>query len=155
MDGKRRYFHPEIGYNYRMTNMQAAVGRAQMKRIAAIISAKRRIAKLYAERLAGTEGITLPPEQPWARSIYWLYSIVIEPSFGLNSEELAQQLARSGIETRRIFVPMSQLPMYATRRKFPVSKNISDNGLSLPSSPTLTEADIDFICSKVLSARRR
>lgn len=153
MDGKNRYYHPEIGYNYRMTNMQAAVGRGQMKRITGIIAAKRRIAKLYSKRLAGAEGISLPPEQPWAKSIYWLYSIVLDRSFGPTSPDLAARLAADGIETRRIFIPMSQLPMYATRRGFPISQTISERGLSLPSSPTLTEEDIDFICSKVLSAR--
>jgi perosamine synthetase len=153
MDGKNRYFHPEIGYNYRMTNMQAAVGRGQMKRIIGIIAAKRRIAKLYSRRLAGVEGISLPPEQTWARSIYWLYSIVLDRTFGPTSSELAARLAGDGIETRRIFIPMSQLPMYATRRRFPISQKISENGLSLPSSPMLTEEDIDFICSKVLSAQ--
>jgi perosamine synthetase len=155
MDAKRRYYHPEIGYNYRMTNMQAAVGRAQMKRIAGIIAAKRRVAKMYAKRLSGVEGIVLPPEQPWARSVYWLYSIVVEPSFGMNSVEVAQHLAQNGIDTRRIFVPMSELPMYSARRSFPVARHISHNGLSLPSSPTLTEEDIDYICEKILSARGR
>jgi perosamine synthetase len=153
MDPHRRYYHPEIGYNYRMTNMQAAVGRGQMKRIVGIIAAKRRIAKWYAERLKNVVGITLPPEKPWARSVYWLYSILLERRFGLTSRELAGQLSSDGIETRRLFIPMNLLPMYATRRKFPVSEHISHNALSLPSSPTLTEEDIDFICERIVAAR--
>jgi len=153
MDAKNRYFHPEIGYNYRMTNMQAAVGRGQMKRITGIISAKRRIANAYSRRLGGIKGIILPPEQPWAKSIYWLYSIMLDGNFGLTPPELARRLVADGIDTRRIFIPMSRLPMYATRRRFPVAQKISETGLSLPSSPTLTEEDIDFICSKILSVR--
>lgn len=149
MDAARRYYHPEVGYNYRMTNMQAAVGRGQMKRISGIVKAKRRIAKQYSRRLRKVEGIILPPEQPWARSVYWLYSVVLDRSFGLGSKELAQRLSLEGIDTRGFFVPMHLLPMYATRRKFPVSEFISHNGLSLPSSPGLTEQDIDFICEKV------
>lgn len=155
MDPKRRYYHPEVGYNYRMTNMQAAVGRAQMKRIAGIIAAKRRVAKMYSERLHEIEGIVLPPEKPWAKSVYWLYTIVLDHSFGLASTELADKLKLDGIETRRVFVPMHLLPMYATRKRFPVSEKVSQNGLSLPSSPTLTEDDIDHICTKVRMAQKK
>ncbi|GAB4347066.1 MAG: DegT/DnrJ/EryC1/StrS family aminotransferase [Candidatus Abyssubacteria bacterium] len=155
MDADRRYYHPEVGYNYRMTNMQAAVGRAQMRRIAWLISAKRRVARLYSRRLAHVEGIIPPPEMPWAKSIYWLYTIMVDPSFGMSSEELARRLAAVGIDTRRVFIPMHLLPMYATRRKFPISEKISHNGLSLPSSPTLTEDDIDHICESLLAVRDR
>ncbi len=155
MDPKNRYYHPEIGYNYRMTNMQAAVGRAQMKRITGIIAAKRRVAKMYSERLREIEGVVLPPEKPWARSVYWLYPVVLDRSFGLTSPELAEALKLDGIETRRVFVPMHLLPMYATRKKFPVSEKVSKNGLSLPSSPTLTEDDIDYICAKVRMAQNK
>ncbi|RJP25065.1 MAG: DegT/DnrJ/EryC1/StrS family aminotransferase [Candidatus Abyssobacteria bacterium SURF_5] len=154
MDGKRRYFHPEIGYNYRMTNMQAAVGRAQMKRIGGILAAKRRVAKLYSERLGGIEGIVLPPERPWARSIFWLYTILIEKTFGPGPGDLAAHLRAGGIDTRPVFIPMHLLPMYGTRRKFPVSDMLSSSGLSLPSSPTLIEDDIDYICEMIRRSRR-
>ncbi len=153
MDPERRYYHPEIGYNYRMTNMQAAVGRAQMRRINKLISAKRRIARAYAKRLRSIEGIALPPEMPWATNVYWLYTILLDDSFGLSASELAKTLASAGIDTRRVFIPMHQMPMYSSRGEFPVSQDISRRGLSLPSSPTLTEEDIDFICEKIEDAR--
>jgi perosamine synthetase len=155
MDTQRRYYHPEVGYNYRMTNMQAAVGRAQMRRISRLVSAKRRVAKMYSRRLAHVEGIVAPPEMAWARSVHWLYTIMVDPSFGVSAEELARRLAATGIDTRRVFIPMHLLPMYATRARFPISEKVSQNGLSLPSSPTLTEGDIDYICESLLSARHR
>jgi perosamine synthetase len=86
--------------------------------------------------------------------VYWLYTIVLDRSFGLTSAELARRLAAGGIDTRRVFVPMHKLPMYATRKKLPVSERISQNGLSLPSSPTLLEDDIDYICERIRKAQR-
>ncbi len=155
MDHVRRYYHPEIGYNYRMTNMQAAVGRAQMKRISGLIAAKRRLAKWYSKRLAGVPGIILPPEEPWARSVYWLYTILLDSSLKITVPRLATRMSGAGIDTRGIFIPMNRLPMYATRRAFPVSGWISDNGLSLPSSPALAEDDVDYICNNIGAALRR
>ncbi|RJP73361.1 MAG: DegT/DnrJ/EryC1/StrS family aminotransferase [Candidatus Abyssobacteria bacterium SURF_17] len=149
MDAERRYFHPEIGYNYRMTNVQAAIGCAQMKRINAMVRTKRTLAQAYSERLRDIEGLLLPPEKEWAKSVYWLYTVVLERAFGISSAELARRLASAGIDTRPVFIPMHQLPMYATRRRFPVSERLSRNGLSLPSSPSLREKDIDHICGRI------
>ena len=155
MHKQRRYYHPEIGYNYRMTNMQAAVGCAQMKRLAGVVSAKRRIAKMYSRRLLQVEGVGLPPEKPWAKNIYWLYTIVLDRPFGLTSAELSRRLASDGIDTRPVFVPMHLLPMYPSRKKLPISEKISQNALSLPSSPNLTEDDIDYICESIRKAKSR
>jgi len=155
MHKKKRYYHPEIGYNYRMTNMQAAVGCAQMKRLTAVLSAKRKLAKMYSQRLRQIEGIRLPPEQSWARNIFWMYTIVVEPSFGATSVELAKRLDSDGVDTRRAFVPMHLLPMYPTRKRFPVSERISQNALSLPSAPNLVEDDIDYICERIRRAGNR
>jgi len=154
MDPHRRYYHAEIGYNYRMTNMQAAVGCAQMKRIAGLIAKKRKIAKMYSARLRDVEGIQPPPEMPWATNIFWLYTIVLNKSYGLTAAELAGKLAADGIDTRSIFLPMHSLPMYAARKKFPVSTGLAQNGLSLPSSPLLDEDDIDRICEDIKRAKR-
>ncbi len=153
MDPRRRYYHPEIGYNYRMTNMQAAVGCAQMKRVRGLVAAKRKIAKMYSERLRGVEGLSLPPEMPWAVNVFWLYTVVLDGSFGLTADALAQKLAADGIDTRPVFLPMHSLPMYASRKKFPVSEKLARDGLSLPSSPTLPEEDIDRICEGIRKAR--
>lgn len=154
MDPRRRYYHPEVGYNCRMTNMQAAVGCAQMKRISRFLSAKRKIARMYAKRLRDIEGIVLPTEKDWAKNVYWLYTILVDDSFGSTGSDLAANLATTGIDTRRVFEPMHTLPMYATRKKFPVSERIANTGLSLPSSPTLGKDDIDYICKAIRKASR-
>jgi perosamine synthetase len=135
-----------------MTNLQAAIGCAQMKRIRGLLAAKRKIAGMYSKRLSGIQGVSMPPEMPWARNVYWLYTIALDDSFGLSADELAGSLASDGIDTRGVFKPMSSLPMYATRKRFPVSERISVAGLSLPSSPTLTGDDIDYICEKIREA---
>ncbi|MCI0482873.1 MAG: DegT/DnrJ/EryC1/StrS family aminotransferase, partial [Candidatus Dadabacteria bacterium] len=97
----------------------------------------------------------IPPEKAWAKNVYWLYTIMLETAFGPDSPEIAGRLAADGIDTRRVFVPMHLLPMYSTRRRFPVSEKISQNGLSLPSSPTLAEKNIDYICDKIRMARHK
>jgi perosamine synthetase len=153
MDPQRRYYHPELGYNYRMTNVQAAIGCAQMKRITGLIAAKRKLARMYSERLRDIEGVVLPPEKPWAKNIFWLFTILVERAFGLSSEDLAHTLASDGIDTRRVFIPMHMLPMYSTRRRFPISERIARCGISLPSSPNLQEEDVEYICEKIRRAR--
>jgi len=153
MDPQRRYYHPEIGYNYRMTNMQAAVGCAQMKRLNGLVAAKRRVAKMYSERLRRIEGVSLPPEMGWARNVFWLYTIRLDSGFGLTADELAHRLIKEGIDTRPVFLPMHLLPMYATRRRFPVSEKLAQTGLSLPSSPMLPEDDVERVCESIRKAQ--
>ena len=109
---------------------------------------------MYSARLRDIEGIQLPPEMPWAANIFWLYTIVLNKSYGLTAAELAGKLAADGIDTRSIFLPMHALPMYATRKKFPISAGLAQNGLSLPSSPLLDEDDIDRICEVIKKANR-
>ena len=106
MDPKRRDWHSVLGYNYRMTNIQAALGVAQMERIDQIVEQKRKNAALYAKGFQDIIGITLPPEAAWAKNIYWLYSILIDKEkFGISSKELGVQLKERGIETRPLFPP--------------------------------------------------
>ena len=126
MDPKRRYWHSVLGYNYRMTNIQAALGVAQMERIDQIIKQKRKNANLYGNGLQNIPGITLPPEAAWAKNIYWLYSILIdEEEFGMSSKELGGQLKKRGIETRPLFPPVYQQPIYNTGQNLPVCEKLS------------------------------
>ena len=81
MSRSRRYWHPVIGYNYRLTNMQAALGVAQMERIEHIIESKLEIAEYYSSKLKICKGVTLPPHASWAKNVYWLYSILIDEDF--------------------------------------------------------------------------
>ncbi|MBN1995115.1 MAG: DegT/DnrJ/EryC1/StrS family aminotransferase [Anaerolineae bacterium] len=145
------YYHPEVGYNYRMTNVQAAIGVAQLERIDQMITLRRRNAAHYNHRLAGVPGLTLPVEKPWAENVYWMYSVIVEDEFGLSRDEVQLKLREAGIETRPFFCPVHTLPMYNTGQSLPVAEELGRKGLNLPSSATLTPAQIDYICDTLMS----
>jgi perosamine synthetase len=150
MDPERRYWHSVLGYNYRMTNIQAALGVGQMERIDQIVEQKRSNAALYNKGLQNIPGITLPPEAVWAKNIYWLYSILIdEEEFGMSSKELGEQLKKRGIETRPLFPPVHQQPIYNTGQSLPVCEMLSRCGLSLPSSVNLNGDEIERITGEI------
>jgi perosamine synthetase len=147
MSRERRYFHEELGWNYRMTAMQAAIGLSQMHRLDEIIRLKQQIASRYAERLAELEGLELHPlPKPGCASSFWMYSILLPDQAARDG--VARDLALRGIETRPFFIPMSQMPPFQTpfHRDLPVSSEISSRGLNLPSGPLLSELDQDYIC---------
>jgi perosamine synthetase len=150
MDPKQRYWHSVLGYNYRMTNIQAALGVAQMERIDQIIKQKRINATLYSRGLQNIPGITLPPEAVWAKNIYWMYSILIdEKEFGISSKELGKQLKDRGIETRPLFPSVHQQPIYNTGQNLPVCEKLSRCGLSLPSSVNLNGDEIKRVTGEI------
>jgi len=146
MRPEKKYWHEVVGFNYRMTNLQAALGVAQLEKIDAFIRRKREIAETYNSLLKNVKGVTLPPEMPWAKNVYWLYSILIDNnSYGVNRDQLMDKLAENGIETRRFFYPVHVMPpykKYAANCRFPVAEKLSSNGISLPSSVKLTEEEI-------------
>ena len=147
----RRFEHEELGYNYRMTNMQAALGVAQLERIDRIVAKKRWVGAAYTERLKGLRGLQLPVERPWARSVYWMYGLLVEEETGLDAERLAALLKERGIETRPFFYGLHQQPVLLKRGLFkdldlPVTERLSRQGLYVPSGLSLTEADIDAVC---------
>ncbi len=149
MSKEKRYWHPEIGFNYRLTNLQAALGVAQLERIEEIIAAKRRNAALYNGLLRSVPGISLPPEASWARNVYWMYSILAEDSYGLARDELMKELKARDIDSRPFFYPIHTMPPYqagAEGQEFPVATELSRKGLNLPSSATLTPQQITQIC---------
>jgi perosamine synthetase len=145
----RKYWHGHIGFNYRMTNLQAALGVAQMERIEKVIDRKRRNARLYNALLGEIPGITQPQEAPWARHVYWLYTILIEDCFRSSRKTIIAELAMRGIETRPFFYPISSMPPYLNGRRqaFAVAEGVSRKGLSLPSSPLLKQKSIRRICA--------
>jgi perosamine synthetase len=141
----RRYHHPVVGFNYRLTNLQAALGVAQMERLDEILAAKHRIASRYGAALEQVPGITLPPEQPWAQNVYWLYSILVdEGEFGLSRDELMGRLDAAGVETRPVFPPVHTQPAY-TGGSYPVAEELAARGLSLPSAVGLRDDEIDRV----------
>lgn len=150
MSPKRRYWHPVLGYNYRMTNIQAALGVAQMEKVDAILSAKRRIARVYNERLREVPGITLPPDSPWAYNVYWLYSVLVNAGdFGHTRDDLITRLSEQGIETRPLFLPVHTQPIYNSGQRLPVAEHLAANGLSLPSAVGLRVEDVARVAEAV------
>lgn len=158
-DKERRYVHKEIGYNFRMTNLQAAIGLAQLERIDVIIEKKRRIARTYSSCLAGIEGITLPSEKPYVRNIYWMYGIIVEKDFGMSRDLLKSELFTEGIDSRFFFTPLHSQPCFSQynydKKDFPVSIELSQKGFYLPSGIDLTDEQIGFICSKIKEIKKR
>lgn len=151
MSKEKRYWHPTIGFNYRLTNLQAALGVAQLERIDEVIAVKRRNADLYTGRLRDVPHVTLPPEASWAQNVYWMYSILIEDGYGLSRDELMARLKERGIDSRPFFYPIHTMPPYATGEagEYPIASELSRKGINLPSSATLTVEQIDQVCNAI------
>ena len=147
MDPKRRYWHEVIGFNYRMTNLQAAVGVAQLARLPRFLESRRRVAGWYADalgELARRGRLTLPPEASWARSSFWLYSVLLSPD-GPPAADVIAGLAAAGVDSRPFFHPMHTLPPYADGARFPVAEDLARRGLNLPSGYGLERADVEYV----------
>ena len=152
MNPNRRYWYDVIGFNYRMTNLQAAVGVAQLERLDEFIEKKREIARWYSEGLKDLEEkelVTLHLEMPWAKCVYWMYCILIEDKFGMSRDDFMKRLEEKGIDTRPFFHPMHVMPPYKNEEKFPVAEEISRKGINLPSGVSLKEEEIKFICNEI------
>ncbi len=135
--------HGQVGFNYRLTNIQAAMGCAQLERLEEFLAAKRRIAARYAEGLAGLPGLTLMPEEPWAKSAFWLYSIRIDPAQApCDSRELRARLSAAGIASRHFWQPLHLSPAHAGAEFLGggVAERLHGEVLSLPCSAGLSEA---------------
>jgi perosamine synthetase len=146
MDPHRRYYHPEIGFNYRMTNIQAAIGCAQLEQADAILARRKVIAAAYEAGLAGVPGLTPPPAEPWAESVYWMYSVVVEPAFGPSREAVMAGLRARGVDSRPFFVPLHELPPYRLDAPFPVATSLGARGINLPSGTGLHPEEIATVC---------
>jgi perosamine synthetase len=146
-DPERRYWFPVMGYNYRMTNVEAAIGLAQMEKIDWHRARRRENAEWYRKYLGRNSQFTLSPEMAWARNAYWINCVVLDRDFLLSRDEVMKRLAQTGIETRPFFYPMHTLPMYhESGDSFPIAEGLAARGINLPSSATLTEEDIASVC---------
>ena len=151
---EQRFYHTELGHNYRMTNVQAALGVGQLKRFNRIVARKRWIGQTYTERLSDITGIQLPTERPWARNVYWMYGLVVDEERGIDARELTCRLRAEGVETRPFFLGMHEQPALRDRGLFlhdrhPVAERLARRGLYLPSGLALTEEQIDRVCGAV------
>jgi len=154
MSQTKRYWHDEVGFNYRMTNMQGAIGVAQMERVETLVDAKRRIAETYNKLLCNITGITTPQQADWAYNSYWLYTILVDPSSVVNRNELMNKLLLNGVETRPVFYTLHEMPPYIKYASgdYPVSNFVSRNGMSLPSSVSLTEQMLQTVTQAFVTA---
>jgi perosamine synthetase len=151
---ERRFYHTEIGHNYRLTNLQAAIGLAQLERIEDSVQKKRWMAAAYNERLKDIKFLQLPTEEPWAKNVYWMYGLVLDESAGMDAVEFAKRLGEKGVMTRPFFLGIHEQPVFRNMGLFldehyPVTEHIARQGLYLPSGMTLTEDQIDLVCQAV------
>ena len=148
---KRRFLHDRLGHNFRLTNLQAALGVAQMERLEQTIERKRAIAHAYAGRLSGLPGVMFPKEQSWARSVFWVCGLLLEKA---DPAALADALRAQGVETRPFFLGMHEQPVFQQMgwfhgERYPVAERLARQGLYLPNGCALGDEDICRICGCV------
>lgn len=151
---QKRFCHEHLGNNFRLTNMQAALGVAQVERIDEIIAKKRWMAQEYYRHLKDLHGLQLPTEENWAKSVYWMYGLVLSEEYGMDNTEFAKRLFEKGVDTRPFFIGMHEQPALIKRglfsgEKYPVAERISRQGLYLPSGLTITNKQIREVASAV------
>lgn len=148
VDPQRRYWFPVVGYNYRMTNIAAAIGLAQLERIDAHLQARRAVADGYQRRLAHlTDRIALPITENWAQHAYWMYTIRLQDKVRKDRDRIMNDFEAQGIETRPVFYPMHVLPPYRGdgQGPFPRAELCGARGINLPTHGRLTDADLDRV----------
>lgn len=148
----REYWHDEIGYNYRMTNICAAIGLAQLERADEIIARKREIAEWYREEFAGID-FRFQPETKETFHTYWMVSGVAASEKA--RDRLRHALAQAGVETRPVFYPVHTMPVFKSGQVFPVAEDLSQRGINLPSYPALQREDINLIGEIVRDAAKQ
>jgi perosamine synthetase len=158
-----RFVHREIGYNYRLTNLQAAIGLAQTERVEEKVERKREIARWYADAFAGVDDVELPWEAPGAKNVYWMYGVKLGDSFRRGRDGVMAAMKERGVETRAFFCPMHQQPVFAgndrdprfpdTSGEYPVSDDLWKRGLYLPSGLGLTRAQVQEVAVRLAECR--
>lgn len=144
---ERHFWHKVMGFSYRMTNVQAAIGLGQLEKIDELLQARIDHARFYNSFLREIPGITTPPQAENAKPVYWMYGILVEEEFGISRDELRHKLAEQGIETRSFFIPIHLQPIYAHlySDEYPISEELGNKGLYLPSSSSLKPEEIEYI----------
>jgi perosamine synthetase len=149
--------HDRIGYNYRMTNMQAALGLAQLERVDHFLEVHRSNASRYSSALRSFPGVTLPPAERLTRDVHWMYSILIDSrGFGLSRDEVMKRLKARGIDSRATFLPIHRQPPYKSQFRegvFPVAEWLGETGINLPSGNATTREEVDYVIDTLYSLR--
>jgi perosamine synthetase len=155
--GERRFEHREMGFNYRMTNLQAAIGVAQLERLDATVVAKRRLATAYRERFEAEPRLELQVERSWASSVYWMFGLVLADELEMDAATFASALRERGVDTRPFFLGMHEQPVFRDGglfrgERFRIAERLARRGLYLPSGSGLTDQQIDRVCDAVRGA---
>lgn len=157
---QQRFLHDELGWNFRMTNLQAALGVAQLERLDEFIARKRRMGRRYTELLAGTLGVQLPLAQTdYADNIYWVYGVVLDEAVPFDAKEAMRRLGEQKIGTRPFFWPMHEQPVFRKMGLFddvscPVAERLARRGFYLPSGLALTDDQIERVAAEVKEMMR-
>jgi perosamine synthetase len=152
---EKRFLHDELGYNFRMTNLQAALGLAQLERLDEFVNRKRRMGDLYTRLLQSVPNIQLPiSNTSYSENIYWVYGILLHKSIPITAEEAMRQLGLQGIGTRPFFYPMHMQPVFHkmglfTGEKYPNAEHLAEKGFYIPSGLALTDAQIERVAQAV------
>jgi perosamine synthetase len=155
MDACRRYWHAVIGYNYRMTNIAAAIGCAQLERVNEALARRKQLASWYASSLSQIPGLVLPKQKDYAEHVYWMYTVLLPKCSADTRDVVREILGSNGVDTRPVFYPMHVLPPYAEDlTRYPKATECAARGMSLPTHELLTEEDVAYICEQVGSAIR-
>lgn len=158
-----RFVHQKLGWNYRMTDVQAAIGLAQLETVEHRLKQKRVVAKRYGKLFQQISGIATWSEPAWGKSSWWVYPVLVDRSFGRSRDDVIRRLREKGIETERFFTPMHKQPVFRQGRdprypdtygKFPRSTQFGSHGLYLPSSPRLTKKEQEFVVQSLVSLKR-
>jgi perosamine synthetase len=148
----RRYWHEVLGFNYRMTNIAAAIGLAQIERLEPVLARKRSIATAYRERLSRLP-VTFQVANRDVIGSDWLVSLLLPP--GTDRDRLMQDMSEAAVDTRPVFYCAHTMPMYRSDEKFPIAQDIAARGLSVPSYPTMTDDDVARVCEALQGALQR
>ena len=150
MSKEKRYWHEHVGYNYRLTNVQAAIGCAQMERVETIVNRKIEIANAYIKELSSIPSFTLQASYPEVTSTFWLVTVLLDEHMELSRDGLIEKLKMNGIETRPVFYPLHEMPPYQkyvrNNQSFPNTEKVSRQGICLPSYLELKDEEIALIC---------
>ena len=152
---RKRFIHEDLGWNFRMSNLQAALGVAQLERLDAFVERKRRMGKQYTELLSEVSALQLPlPRTEYAQNIYWVYGLLLKDDVGFDAEEAMRRLKEFGIETRPFFWPMHEQPVFKKMGLFdseshPVAERMARRGFYLPSGLGLTSNQISYVANSV------
>jgi perosamine synthetase len=146
---KRRFWHKELGFNYRMTNMQAALGLGELAHIATYIRKKRQMAKEYTKLLADIPYLSAPHEEPWATSVYWMFALTVAKNSPFDRDGVRERLKKLGVDTRNFFIPLHRQPIIKKLGfgggSYPTSDDLSRRGFYIPSGLALTNREIRIV----------